>query len=203
MTDQQMQSGNGDEVSSQVPEVGVESIDELKAQLQHVKSIKAGETRKNSELHKQLKEQENLIKELQNSYEQKLTDSERLQYEDQKKANELKKLSDEVALLRQENKTRELKDLKLQILNDNDLQDFDLIKILGGESLEEFQTNVAAYLERQNKISEKIKMNLVNGKTPANGNAEAGNKEIKRADFNKLSPIEKAKTMKGGIKIID
>jgi hypothetical protein len=201
--DQQIQSENGNLPEGQVTEVITDSIEELKKQLNHEKSIKAGETRKNSELLKQVREQELQIQELQDSYEKKLTDSEKLQYEDQKKANELKKLSDEVALLRKENQNRELHDLKLKILRDNDLQDFDLIDLLGGESIEMFSKNVASYIERQNKIAEKIKMGLVNGKAPAEGSKEAGSNEITRSDFNKCSPIEKRNLMRKGAKIID
>lgn len=203
MADQEIQEGNGSQLENQSPEVITDQIKDLETQLQHEKSIKAGETRKNSELLKKVKEQEQIILDLQSSYEKKLTDSERLQYEDQKKENELKKLSDEVALLREEHRNRELNDLKLKVLRDNDLQDFDLINLISGESIEIFSKNVAAYLEKQNKNAEKIKMGLVNGKAPANGSQETGTKEIRRADFNKLPPLEKQNAIKGGTKIID
>jgi len=202
--DNQTNAGNGsattqdpdpivlDDTSSINWKEEIEKKDEL---IKSLKSLQAGETRKVGELAEE-------VKALRGSLEERLSATERAEYEEKKLKDSNLKMSSRLEELENINKAREARDFKLKILKDNDLADMDLVDIIAGESVEAFLNNVLAYKTRTTNIEQTVKTNLVNGRTPQAGTSTPGAKELNRADFDALSLDGQRKVIADGTKII-
>lgn len=97
--------------------------------------------------------------------------------------------------------TKDLKSFKLETMAEKKVDLSFADNIFGGteediiKSVDSFKSN----------LDEKMKaglVDLVDGKTPESGKPDVGAKEMSRAEFDKLGPIEKSNAMKKGLKII-
>lgn len=161
---------------------------------EQLRSAQSGVDRANTDLRKELED-------LRKSLQEKMSDNEKKVYEQQLKDQELEDLKKRVIESENKEKAREFKELKLKILKDNDLNDIDLIDILGGDTVESFTKTVKEYKEKMSKYENDIKSKIVNGSTPESGNTNNTKNEMTRKEYESLDPYEQAQIK--DIKIVD
>lgn len=149
-----------------------------------IKSAQQGVDKANTELRQE-------VEGLRNSLKEKMTVEEKEKYEKSKLEKTLSSMQEELKSFKEDSQRRQLAELKKQILKDNDLNDFDLLDIISGDTVETFTKNVALYKEKYSKlVSQKM-----SGLDPQKGNTPNGSGEMSRADFEKLSPEAQRKAV--------
>lgn len=171
-----------------LPEAPQASVEELQQQLaekdgliESIKKAQSGVDAKNTELRTELES-------LRNDFKEKLSDSEREKYEAQKAIDEKDALAKRFEEMESREKARDFRELKTQILKDNDLTDITLIDTLSGSSSEEFQKSVLWYKEALGNTEQKIKSNIMNQDQPPKGGQEGTG--MTQEKFNALSMSE-------------
>jgi chromosome segregation ATPase len=131
-------------------------------EIESIKSAQTGVDRANTELRKELED-------LRNSLKEKMSESEKASYEQQKKDDYYKGIEEKLSSFEAREAAREFKELKQQILKDNDLNDFDLVDVIAGSNKDEFIANVKIYKDKFSSLEKNVKTGIMNQSTPVKG----------------------------------
>lgn len=178
----------------QAPEaaqVDAEMVSELQAKIAEqaalIESVKAAQKGSDSKASAVLAENAELKKQL----EERMSDSEKLSFEQQKKEAEFQAMKESLEQFKAEKVAQDFRDAKTKILQESGLNDISLIDTLAGSNIEDFSKSVEWYKNTLATTEGEVKKTIMNGKEPEGGKRPLSS--ITREDFNKLSYMERVR----------